>query len=187
MSNVVVAQSPTKPRTDLVPPAAYHEPHWYAACTLPRHEKCVAQQLRQKGLDHFLPLQREAHRWKDRRKIVEVALFPGYVFVRMALKEQLAVLQMASVARLVSFQGRPSALSDDEIEALRKGLAENLRVEPHAYLSVGKRVRIIGGPLAGVAGILVRKKQSVRLVLSIDMIMSSVAVEVDVRDVAPAC
>ena len=180
------AQSPIGRCTDLVPPADYLQPRWYAACTFPRHEKCVALQLQQRGFDHFLPLHQEVHRWKDRRKIVELALFPGYVFVRMALKEQLGVLQMPSVARLISFQGRPAALPDAEIEALRNGLAENLHAEPHRYLELGRKVQITGGPLAGATGILVRKKQSLRVVLSIAMIQRSVAVEIDFRDIAPA-
>jgi transcription antitermination factor NusG len=180
------AQSPSWPGTDLLPPVDYLQLRWYAACTFPRHEKCVALHLQQRGFDYFLPVYQETHRWKDRRKIVEMALFPGYVFVRMTLKQQPGVLQLASVARLVSFQGRPAALPDAEIEALRNGLAENLHAEPHPYLKLGRRVQITSGPLAGTAGILLRKKQSFRVVLSIEMIKRSVAVELDVSDIAPA-
>jgi transcription antitermination factor NusG len=182
---MISAQSPTSSGTDLVAQADRSQPHWYAAYTFPRHEKCVALQLQRRGFDHFLPLHQEVHRWKDRRKIVELALFPGYVFVRMSLKEKLGVLQTASVARLVSFQGRPAALPDAEIEALRNGLAVNLRAEPHPYLELGRKVQITGGPMAGATGILVRRKQSFRVVLSIAMIQRSVAVEIDVRDIAP--
>jgi transcription termination/antitermination protein NusG len=183
---MISALSPTALCPEPTGNASYVQPHWYAAYTFPRHEKCVAQQLQQRGFDHFLPLHQEVHRWKDRRKIVQLALFPGYVFVRMTLKDQLGILQMASVARLVSFQGRPAALPDAEIEALRNGLAENLHAEPHPYLKLGRRVQVTGGPLAGVAGILVHKKQSFRVVLSIEMIQRSVAVEIDIRDIAPA-
>lgn len=161
-------------------------PRWYAAYTFARHEKCVALQLQQRGFDHFLPIHQEVHRWKDRRKVVEMPLFPGYVFVRMCVSEQVRVLQVASVAQLVSVQGKPVALPDAEIDVLRNGLSENLHAEPHPYLRVGRRVHITRGPLAGASGVLVRKKQGFRVVLSVEMIMRSVSVEIDIQDVAPA-
>jgi transcription antitermination factor NusG len=159
---------------------------WYAAYTCPRHEKCVARQLTEKRIDHFLPLYQECHRWKDRRKLVQLALFPGYVFVHIPLEQRLQVLQVASVVQLVSFAGRPAPLADAEIEALRRGLLANVRVEPHPFLKAGRRARIIHGPLMGSEGVLVRRKQGLRVVLSIDMIMRSVAVEVDEKDIVPA-
>jgi transcription antitermination factor NusG len=109
-------------------------------------------------------------------------LFPSYVFVRLPLRERLKVLQVPGVARLISFNGQPAALQDREIEALRASLAAQLRTEPHPYLTVGRRVRFKSGPLEGVEGILIRKKNACRVVLSLDLIMKSASVEVDASD-----
>ena len=161
------------------------ETQWYAAYTCPRHEKRVAERLNQNGTEFFLPLYQTVHRWKDRRMRVEMPLFPGYVFVHIALKDRLKVLQIPSVVRFVGFDGRPLPLPDTEIESLRRGLLRRLMAEPHPYLRIGRRVRVRSGPLAGAEGILVRKKGLLRVVLSIDAIMRSVAVEVEAADLEP--
>lgn len=165
--------------------ADYFEPRWYAAYTCANHEKRVAGQLAQRSLEHFLPLYETVRRWKDRRVRLELPLFPGYVFARLALRERLRVLQIPSVVRLVGFNGHPSPLPDAEIEALRTGLTRQLCAEPHPYLTVGRRARIIRGPLEGCKGVLIRKKGLLRVVLSIDLIRRSAAVEVDSADVEP--
>src|SRR6266566_3595754 len=103
------------------------EPHWYAAYTSANHEKRVAIQLGQRSVEHFLPTYESVRRWKDRRKKLELPLFPGYVFVRMALRQRLRVLQIPGVACLVGFGGQPAALATEEIEALRMGLARGIR------------------------------------------------------------
>ncbi len=155
---------------------------WYAAHTRSRHEKSVSRQLGERCVDHFLPLYRSLRRWKDRRKEIELALFPGYVFVHIDLEDRLPVLQVPSVVNLVGFRGFPAALDDQEIEVLRKGLANGRVAEPCPYLQAGREVRVRGGPLAGFTGIVVRKKDKFRVVLSIDLIQRSVAVEVDACD-----
>src|SRR5580704_18360785 len=144
--------------------------HWYAAHVCSRHEKQVARQLEERHVSCFLPVYRSVRRWKDRRKELDLVLFPGYVFVHLDLKDRLRVLQVPSVVRFVSFNGQPAALPDAEIEVLVNGLAKGVRAEPHPYLSVGHRVRV---------------KDKFRVVLSIDLIMRSVAVEVDEADVEP--
>jgi transcription antitermination factor NusG len=156
--------------------------NWYALYTAPRHEKFVADQINRQGVDCFLPLYRSVRRWKDRRKELAVVLFPGYVFVQMALKNRLRVLQLPGAVRLVGFNGQPAALPDEEIENLRTRLSSG-NIEPHPYLSVGRRVRVRSGPLQGLEGIIVRTKERCRIVLSIHLIMRSVAVEVDSSDV----
>jgi transcription antitermination factor NusG len=155
---------------------------WYAVYTWVHHEKRVAQQLTERRMDCFLPLYRSVRRWKDRRKELELALFPGYVFVRMAWRDRLPVLQLPSVVHLVSSRGQPTPLPEKEIDALRHGLAHQIYGEPYPYLKVGRRVRIAHGPMAGTEGILVRKKDRLRVVLSIDLLMRSVAIEVDAAD-----
>jgi len=166
-------------------PAEYLVPRWYAVHTCPRHEKRVAEQLSGKNVEHFLPLYEAVHRWKDRRAKVQLPLFPGYIFVHIALKDRLQVLEIPSIVQIVSFRGQPSCLPQREIDALRNGLANRLRAEPYPYLKVGRRVRVRSGPLFGAEGILLRKKDTFRLVLSLELIMRSVAVEVDVADVEP--
>lgn len=166
-----------------VPSASQREANWYALYTCPRHEKRVAQQIEQRHISCFLPLYRSVRRWKDRRKELELALFPGYVFVRIAPQNRLHVLKVPGVVRLVTFNGLPSALPESEIESLRRGLAGHVRMTPHPYLQVGRRVRVRSGPLAGLEGILRRRKEGLRLVVSIEMLARAVAVEVDEADV----
>ena len=160
-------------------------PQWYAAYTSANHEKRVAEQLGARSVEHFVPLYESVRRWKDRKVRLQLPLFPGYVFVRLALPERLHVLQVPGVARLVGFNGHPCALPDPEIAALKAGLADGVRAEPHPYLAVGRRVRMKSGPFEGRQGILLRRKGNLRLVLSLDLIMRSVVIEVEAADVDP--
>lgn len=166
-------------------PDLREQPNWYALYTCPRHEKCVAQQIEQRNISCFLPLYRSVRRWKDRRKELELALFPGYVFIHFALKDRLRVLQLPSAVRLVSFSGQPAVLPQVEIDALRDRLSRGGCLEPHPYLCAGRRVRVCGGPMQGLEGIVVRRKERCRVVFSLDLIMRSVAVEVDEIDLEP--
>ncbi|HMD85094.1 MAG TPA: UpxY family transcription antiterminator [Terriglobia bacterium] len=152
---------------------------WYAAYTCANHEKCIAEQLAARSVEHFLPLYESVRRWKDRRVTLQMPLFPGYVFVRLALRDRLQVLQIPSVAKLVSFNGAPTPLPEAEIEALKAGLERGVQAMPHTYLKVGRRVRIIAGPLEGLEGILIRKRGNHRLVVSLDLIQSSIAVHTE--------
>ena len=156
--------------------------NWYALYTAPRHEKRVADQISRQGIACFLPLYRSVRRWKDRRKELALVLFPGYVFVRMSLQHRLRVLQLPGAVRLVTFNGQPTSLPEAEIESLQHHLSCSGNVEPHPYLSVGRRVRVRSGPLKGLEGIILRTKDRCRIVLSIHLIMRSVAVEVDDSD-----
>jgi transcription antitermination factor NusG len=164
--------------------------HWYALYTRPRHEKCVAQQIEQRGIASFLPLYRSVRRWSDRRKELQLALFPGYVFVRFAMKDRLRILGLPSAVHLVGFNGQPAVLPEHEIDGLRQRLVQGICMEPHPYLRVGRRVRVCAGPMQGLEGIIVRRKDDkekrrCRLVFSLDLIMRSVAVEVDESEVEP--
>ena len=165
-----------------VPYAAKQVAHWYAAYTTARHEKVVAQQLAERRVETFLPLYRSLNRWKDRRKLVELPLFPCYVFVRIGPQDKLRVLQASGVVHLVSFNGQLAELPETEINALRNGLDHDVYAEPYPYLRVGRRVRVVRGAMTGTEGILVRKKDKYRVVISIDVLMRSVAVEIDGGD-----
>jgi transcription termination/antitermination protein NusG len=158
------------------------ELRWVAIYTVARHEKAVARQLEERRIETFLPLYRSWHRWKDRKKEVDLALFPSYVFVRIFSRNKLTVLQVPGVVDIVSFNGELATLPEQEINALRDGLENDLHAEPCPYLKVGKRVRVARGPMAGAEGILSRKKDRYRFVISVDVLMRSVAVEVDASD-----
>jgi transcription antitermination factor NusG len=162
------------------------ESRWYVASTAPHHEKWVARQLEGFQVQHFLPLYRSLRRWKDRRKELELPLFPGYLFVRIPLSERLRVLRTPGVVQIVGFQGRPQAVPDSEVETLRQSVLHGTSLQPHPYLKVGRRVRVQSGPLTGMEGILVRQKDAFRVVLSVEMITRSFAVEVDAADIHPA-
>jgi transcription antitermination factor NusG len=166
-----------------IQPAAYQEQRWYAAYTSANHEKRVAEQLGIREVEFFLPSYASVRRWKDRRVTLQMPLFPGYVFVRMALRDRLQVQQVPGVAHLVGFDGTPAALPDAEIEALRASLESGVRAEPHPYLAAGRRVRLKSGPLTGMQGILLRRKGNFRVVISIELIQRSLVVQVDAADV----
>lgn len=156
---------------------------WYATYTLANHERKAAAEISRRGVESFLPSYRAVRRWSDRQVELEMPLFPGYVFVRLALRDRLNVLQVPGVVRLVGFGGSPVALPEQHIELLRRGLGKQMLAKPHCYLVIGRKVRIVRGPLCGAEGILIRKKGVYRIVLSLELIMRSVAVEVDVSDV----
>lgn len=159
------------------------ETPWYVTCTFPRHEKRVAQQLAEHGIGAFLPLYATARRWKDRRKVIDLPLFPGYVFVQMKVEDRTDILRLPGVVRLICFQGRPARIESSEIANLRYGLIGRGVAQPHPYLKIGRRVRVRSGPMAGLEGILVRKKDLFRVVLSVSLIQRSVSVEVDQVDI----
>lgn len=156
--------------------------HWFATYTCSCQEKRVAQHLGARGIEFFLPLYRTINRWKNGQRVpIDHPLFPGYVFVRIQRQERVRVLDLPGVHSIVGAGREPIALPSAEIDALRNGL-HLLNTEPHPFLNVGDRARVCRGPLEGAEGIVVRKKNGFRLVLSIDLIMKSVAVEVDEND-----
>jgi transcription termination/antitermination protein NusG len=167
----------------LDPPVEYSELRWYATYTSANHEKSVAEQLRMRAVEHFLPLYESVRRWRDRRMTLQLPLFPGYVFVRMELRKRLQVLQIPGVARLVGFNGMPTALPEEEINTLRCGLANGVRAEPHPFVRVGRKVRVKSGPMIGLRGILKRRKSCSRLVVALELIQQAMMLEIDEADV----
>jgi transcription antitermination factor NusG len=187
MQTESVERKPMSPACGLAPCiSADCDSQWYVATTAPHHEKWVARQLDGSHIQHFLPLYRSLRRWKDRRKELELPLFPGYLFVRIPLAERLSVLRTPGVVQIVGFQGKPHAVPESEIETLRQSMLHGTSLQPHPYLRIGRRVRVQNGPLAGMEGILVRRKDALRVVLSVDVITRSFAVEVDTADIHPA-
>jgi transcription antitermination factor NusG len=167
-----------------VPAIDHYRPKWFVIHTRSRHEKRVTEQLQMKRIEVFFPMYRSKRHWGAREAVVDLPLFPGYVFVHIPLAERLNVLGLSGVAGLVLFQGAPAPVPDDELESLRECLSRT-PAEPIPYYQPGNRVRIISGPLAGLEGVIVRNNGQTRFVLSINLIMRSIAVNVDACDLAP--
>jgi transcription antitermination factor NusG len=165
---------------------AEFSPQWFAAYTTPRHEKHVSEMLAEREIEHFLPLYRAARQWKKSIPVVlELPLFPTYVFVRIVREARGSVLAVPGVLSIVGSSKEPWPLPDLEMEALRHGI-QTSKIEPHPFLNVGERVRVKAGAMAGIEGVLIRKKNEFRVVITLDAIMRSIAVEVDATDVEPA-
>ena len=159
---------------------------WCAIYTRHQHEKSVSETLEAKGFEVFLPLYESMRRWKDRQKVLSLPLFPCYVFVRGAIERRLAVLTSPGVLMMISHGERVATVPEAEIEAIRRTVEGDFKVEPHPFLRCGERVRVVRGSLSGVEGVLTRKKNLFRLVISVEMLAQSVAVEIDAMDVVPA-
>lgn len=152
---------------------------WHALYTRHQHEKLVQQLLVEKGFETFLPLYNTTHKWKDRVQRLSLPLFPSYVFIHGGLDRRLDIVTTTGFHSIVSTGERPGTVTQQEIDAIRQLIETKLSVEPHPFLKVGDRVRVKSGPLAGYEGILVRKKNQCRLVLSVELLQQSVATEVD--------
>ena len=168
------------------PPGAPQSSKWFALYTTSRHEKRVAEHLSQRQIECYLPLYRSERRWSDGSRVtLELPLFPGYVFIHISRSQRGHVLGVpGAVAVVGGTGGEPAPLPDATIETLRTGL--KLRpVQPHPLLTAGQRARIRSGAFAGFEGIVVRSKNGFRVVLTLEHIMQSYAVEVDLSDLEP--
>jgi transcription antitermination factor NusG len=158
---------------------------WFALQVIPRHERKVDAILQYQNYGHFLPMCRARRNWSDRIKIIEQPLFPGYVFVRSRSSNRGKICGIPGVVRIVSFGGRPCSVPDSQIEVLQR-IGDAMRyICPAPYLAVGQKVQIVTGPLVGIIGIIGQLKKRGRLIVSVDLIMKSVAVEIDESEVAP--
>lgn len=159
--------------------APWDKTQWYALQTRGRHEKFVDGELKKKGIETFLPLRKITRHWSDRVKQIEEPLFSGYLFVRIPLKDRIKVLETKGSVRLVSFHSLPVPVSEKELEAVRRFIEEKVSIDPFPYLTKGNRVYIRSGPLKGVEGFIVRKDKHMRLVISLDLLLQSISVEID--------
>jgi transcription antitermination factor NusG len=160
-------------------------PRWYAVQTRAKHEKKVTAELLQRGMKTFLPAAREVRRWSDRRQVIEVPLFPCYIFVHtdLTVAPRMAVLQTAGVFRFVGFNHGPVPIPDAQIEGVQAVLAKELPVSSCGFIKVGDKVRIRGGALDGVEGVLAGRNGERRLIISIELIQQSMAVMVEGYDI----
>jgi transcription antitermination factor NusG len=168
-------------------PAQAAAMNWYAIRTRSRHEKVVERQLQGQGIDVFCPAVTQIHQWSDRRKAVEAPLFAGYAFVRIAPspEERVRVLRTQGVVELVGGQGHGIAIPAEQIEAVRAVVAGRVPFAQRAFLKVGQRVRVRGGSLDGVEGILVAQNGNRNLVISVEPIHRSLSIHIDGYQVEP--
>ena len=159
---------------------------WYAVSVKPRHEKSVSLILLSKGLEVFNPMCRTIRRWSDRIKNIEMPLFPGYVFGRFGFEQRMAVLMSPGVTSIVSAGRQPAPVLEEEIQAVQKIIASGRHTVPWPYLAAGRKVQIVAGCLEGLTGTVVRDKSIYRVVVNVELLQRSVAVEIAREDLAPS-
>lgn len=161
------------------------EGHWYALVVQPKHEKAVDEYLRRRGLAALCPTYQARKCWSDRIKVVDLPLFAGYVFACFSYAQRIVALGTAGVRSIVGFGSTPQPIPEAEIAALQSIRIAGLPIRPWPYLQAGQRVQVVKGCLAGLEGILAREKDLFRVVVSVEMLMRSVAVEVERDCIAP--
>jgi transcription antitermination factor NusG len=156
-------------------------PTWFAVQTRPRHEKRVNLGLREKGIHSFLPLRRERRQWSDRRQWIELPLFAHYVFVKIpaTAESRVSVLRTSGVLRFAGLPGFGTPVPDEQIENLQAIVDQRIPLASHEFIRVGEKVRIRGGALEGIEGILSAIRNDKSLVVSVDLIQKSVAIRID--------
>lgn len=158
---------------------------WYAVRVKARFERVVFEHLTGKGLRCFLPLYRERRRWSDRMKLVELPLFPGYVFCSLDIQRRLPVLQTPGVMHFVSFNNEPAPVDPLEIRNLQTATSAGVPLAPWPFLREGQRVEVVRGPMRGLTGILLKIRDEFRVIISVTLLMRSVAVEIDREAIRP--
>ncbi len=161
-------------------------PRWYAVYTWARHEKIVSRHFEDREIPHFLPLYSAVHHWNGRAANVSLPLFPGYVFVQTLWQRRNRALEVPGVVHYVGAAKSPSEIPEEDIEMLRNAMLSGRKVEPHPYLAPGKRVRVASGPMSGLTGVIQRSATGCRIIISVDLIMRSVAVELDAANLIAA-
>jgi transcription antitermination factor NusG len=161
---------------------------WYAVRTRSRQEKSAAAMLEVLGVSHFLPLISQERQWSDRKKMVAMPIFPGYLFVRIMATSglELRVRQVPGIVNFVGNQNGPSAVPEEEIQNVRDLLSREAKCFPCPFMKAGDRVRIVRGALAGIEGSFIRCGARSRVVVSVEIIQRSIAVDVSAHDVEPA-
>jgi len=161
---------------------------WYAVYTRARHEQKANERLLEKKIETFLPLIERWSRRKDRRKRIQIPLFPGYLFVRALLEAQihLEILKTDGVVQILGNNENPIPIPGEQIRAIQSLIQNGVAIERHPYLKEGMKVRVVNGPLTGIEGILVKTQtKKNRLIISVDLLQESVSVEIDDVDIEP--
>lgn len=158
---------------------------WHALTTHPKHEAMAQTGLENSGFETYLPRHRVVRRWSDRKKTAEALLFPGYLFCRFARHDKLSVLQSPSVRSIVSVGRDPVPVDDAEIDSLRQLISTGRAVDVCPYIQVGRAVRIERGPFRSLRGVILRADESWRVVVSVEALGCSAAIELDADQLAP--
>ena len=185
MSSVQLVTTPATVRQAQVLP---EEPRWYAIRVRCQFEKKAAQQLQEKGIEAFVPTLKQRRRWSDRWQVVEFPAFPGYAFVHLqpSPARRLQVLQTRGVMSFVAFGGELVPIPDKQIDDVRLLISRDVPYTAHPYIKIGQRVRIRGGCLDGIEGILTSNRSDKTLVISVEPIQRSIAVSIADFDIEPA-
>ena len=165
--------------------SALPQPQWYALYTRSRFEKKLLFELTSRQVEVFLPMREVFSRWKDRKKKIWVPLFPGYIFVNHVdtPENRHRILNIPGAVNFVGFCGRSDPVPEEQIVAIRRFLETSLSIDPYPYAEVGSYVEVINGPLTGIRGILIEKRNKFRFVLQMDLIRQAVSVEIDALDI----
>jgi transcription antitermination factor NusG len=163
------------------PGISREQPTWFAIHTRPRYEKKVTAELQEKGIKTFLPLHSVRHQWSDRSRVVNLPLFPGYVFVQIAplLHARVSVLRTNGVIGFVGVRNTGIPIPDGEIEAIQAVMNGGVSYEPYPYLKVGQSVCIRGGCLDGIGGVLMAINGDQSLIISVNLIQRSIAMRIE--------
>jgi transcription antitermination factor NusG len=168
------------------PPLADEISEWFAVQTKPRHEKSAAFDLEQRGVGVFLPLHIGIHQWSDRKQEVQLPLFPSYLFVRLRSQDERAtVLRANGIRSFVGARGNGVCVPEEQIEAVKRILAERIAFTNYPFVDVGQKVRIRGGSLDGIQGILQAVNNDRSLVVSVECVQKSIAIRIDGYRVEP--
>jgi transcription antitermination factor NusG len=174
-----LSKKPPKPANPIFMATQQTVPQWFAIRVKSHREKAVAQAAHQKGFEYFLPLFCSRHQWSDRLQSVESPLFPGYVFCRLVPENRLAVLTIPGVVDFVAVGKIPVHIHDAEIAAIQLAVQSKLAAEPYAYLEDGNRIRLAGGPLAGMDGFLIESDTRQQVVIGVSALRRSVAIGIE--------
>lgn len=161
-------------------------PQWYVLSAKYQHERALAVVLGSKGFEALAPTYSTRSLWSDRTKDVERALFPGYVFCRLGLSGRISVLDTPGISRIVGFGGRPTPVPDSEMDAIRAAVASKMPLRQWPHLKPGDRVRIERGPLKGIEGTLIRELDCLQLVIGVELLQRSIAVQLEAESIVPA-
>jgi transcription antitermination factor NusG len=170
-----------------MPSFSFKANQWYAVRVKGRQEVQVSQILRFKGYETLVPLYKATKKWSDRNKVVELPLFPSYIFCQFDPQIQGKIISTPGVTSIVGFGQGPVPVSEDEIASLKILMQSGAECGPHSYFHAGEEVEVLSGPLTGIKGVVVSSGRKMRLVISVELIQGSVAVEVDESSVAVAC
>lgn len=171
------------PASEMAPAVAVlpgNNPRWYALRVKSKFENLASATLRGKGYQEFLPLYRSRRRWSDRVKQLDLPLFPGYLFCHFdAGSRLLPILTTPGVMSIVGAGKTPIPVTEEEISAIQAVVRSGLPAMPWPCLTVGSRILIEAGPLAGIEGIALDVDRKYRLLVSVPLLQRSVAVEID--------